>query len=461
MFINQDIHMYHEETDKPAHARTSNLNEELGQVDTILSDKTGTLTCNQMEFLKCSIAGTSYGVGVTEVERAMAKRMNKNVMEIQSSGSQPFEMDLPSEDLTGIGIEMVERTNPKGFSFRDNRLTNGNWVLEPCPNDIALFFRIMAVCHTAIPEEDEENGTVSYEAESPDEGSFVIAAREFGFEFYKRTQTSVHLRELDLSLGKKVLREYKVLNLLEFNSTRKRMSVIVRYEDGTLFIFCKGADSVIFERLGKNGREHEDATAKHLAGYAEAGLRTLALAYRKLGETEYAEWNEAFLKAKTTIGPDRDLKLDAVSEMIEKDLILVGATAVEDKLQRGVPECIDKLALAGLKIWVLTGDKMETAINIGFACSLLRQDMTQIVITLDTANVKAAEDYGGKDTVAKISKDSILQQIVMGQQQVSMETDSDAVFALIIEGNALSYALDDDLKKKFLLLAVQCASVIC
>lgn len=94
--------------------------------------------------------------------------------------------------------------------------------------------------------------------------------------------------------------------------------------------------SVIFERLSKVGREFEEATKVHLANYGDAGLRTLALAYRKIDEAAYNQWNDVFLKAKTTIGPDRDAKLDQASEMIEKDLILVGATAVEDKLQKGV-----------------------------------------------------------------------------------------------------------------------------
>lgn len=109
-----------------------------------------------------------------------------------------------------------------------------------------------------------------------------------------------------------------------------------------------------------------NATKAHLAKYGDAGLRTLALSYRKLEVAEYEQWNATFTKAKTTIGADRDDLLDKASDLIEKDLILVGATAVEDKLQQGVPECIDRLAQAGLKIWVLTGDKQETAINIGY-----------------------------------------------------------------------------------------------
>ncbi|KAL2632432.1 hypothetical protein R1flu_017118 [Riccia fluitans] len=457
MFINQDLTMYHAETDTPARARTSNLNEELGQVDTILSDKTGTLTCNQMEFLKCSIAGVSYGRGITEVEKATAKRLGKDLKDfVDDYGADS------SDEVEAKSVEMTTKPHVKGFNFKDERLSNGAWINEPNPDVILQFFRILAVCHTAIPEEDESTGFISYEAESPDEAAFVIAAREFGFEFYKRTQNTVVVREFDPSSGNRVEREYKLLNLLEFNSTRKRMSVVVKDDKDQIFVMCKGADSVIYERLGKSGKTFADPTKAQLAKYGEAGLRTLALSYRKLEEPEYAEWNAIFLKAKTTVGADRDSLLDSASEMIEKDLILVGATAVEDKLQNGVPECIDRLALAGLKIWVLTGDKQETAINIGFACSLLREGMKQIIVSLENAEVRAAEEFGDKDSIAKISKESIEKQLMIGQQQVDLERNNpDVVFALIIDGKSLIHALEDGLKERLLHLATNCASVIC
>ncbi|KAK9086110.1 hypothetical protein Sjap_026521 [Stephania japonica] len=160
------------------------------------------------------------------------------------------------------------------------------------------------------------------------------------------------------------------------------MSVIVRDENNEIFLFCKGADSIIYSRLAENGKSYKKATTAHLSDYAEDGLRTLVFGYRKLEQEEYENWNQIFTKAKTTMGPEREELLESASEMIEKELILLGAVAIEDKLQKGVPECIDKLAQAGLKIWLLTGDKKETAINIGFACSLLRLDMKQFHLCL-------------------------------------------------------------------------------
>ncbi|XP_059308703.1 putative phospholipid-transporting ATPase 9 [Lycium ferocissimum] len=442
MFINQDIHMYYEETDKPAHARTSNLNEELGQVDTILSDKTGTLTCNSMEFVKCSVAGTAYGRGITDVEKALAKKNGSPLMvNDQDSAVSP------------------KKSSIKGFNFNDERIMNGSWVHEPHLDVIQKFFRLLAVCHTVIPEVDEGTGKISYEAESPDEAAFVVAAKEIGFELFKRTQTSVSVHELDLVSGKKVERLYSILNVLEFNSARKRMSVIVKDEEGKILLLCKGADSVMFERLAKSGREFEEITREHVNEYADAGLRTLILAYREITKDEYQVFNKQFSEAKNSISADRDAMIDEATEKIENELILLGATAVEDKLQQGVPECIDKLAQAGIKIWVLTGDKMETAINIGYACSLLRQGMKQITINLETPDIIATEKGGDKDSIARASKESVVQQIIEGKDLLT--ASSTEAFALIIDGKSLTYALEDDTKRLLLDLAIGCASVIC
>ncbi|KAK6133796.1 hypothetical protein DH2020_032507 [Rehmannia glutinosa] len=416
IFINQDVHMYYEEADKPAHARTSNLNEELGQVDTILSDKTGTLTCNSMEFTKCSVAGTAYGSGVTEVEKAVAKRKGAPLTE-------------NGKDDNERPVDSPKKSSVKGFNFYDERIMNGNWVNEPRSDVIQKFFRLLAICHTAIPDIDENTGKVVYEAESPDEAAFVIAARELGFEFFKRTQKNVYVKELNLVSGKRVERSFELLNVLEFNSSRKRMSVIVRDEEGKLLLLCKGADSVMFERLAKNGREYEEQTREHVNEYADAGLRTLILAYRELNEDEYNVFDEKFSEAKNAVSADREALIDEVTEEIEKDLILLGATAV--------PECIDKLAQAGIKIW----------------------GMRQITITLDTPEIIALEKMGEKDAIAKASKQSVLRQITEGKSQIA-KSGSEA-FALIIDGKSLAYALHDDIKKLFLELSIGCASVIC
>ncbi|KAK1280654.1 putative phospholipid-transporting ATPase 4 [Acorus gramineus] len=421
MLINWDLKMYDEVACKSAEARTSNLNEELGQVEMILSDKTGTLTCNQMEFRKCSIAGMSYGGDVNEVDLAASKRMN---------------------------VDFI-----KGFNFNDERLLDLSWMNNSNVFDTIMFFKVLALCHTGIPVEEDDLGKMKYEAESPEEVSFLVAAQEFGFKFCKRTQSTMVVKEIDPSSGLHVEREYRLLNLLEFCSSRKRMSVIVKDEDGQIFLLCKGADSIIFDRLASSGRAYEKETTQHLSDYAEDGFRTLALAYRRIKPAEYENWNSIFTRAKTTIGPEREELLKSASELIEKDLILLGVAAVEDKLQKGVPECIDKLAQAGIKIWLLTGDKKETAINIGFSCSLLRQDMKQFHLSISKDSESTNDE--------KIMKEELLLQIATAYLATTSEANSKKPFALVVDGKALEIALKSDMRRHFLRLAVNCASVIC
>ncbi|XP_071921511.1 probable phospholipid-transporting ATPase 4 isoform X1 [Coffea arabica] len=479
MLINKDMRMYDELSGKAVEARTSNINEELGQVEMILSDKTGTLTCNQMEFRKCSIEGISYGGEINEVDLAASRRMNVDV--------ERYRISIDGSDSTGESIEMFEYSvaeadakqavlgcdhaiensdiehrripasgkepNIKGFNFRDDRLMDKMWIHGSNVHDMIMFFRVMALCHTGIPVEDGNSKRLKYEAESPEEVTFLIAAQEFGFKFCQRTQSVMFLQELEPSSGIEVKREYKLLNLLEFNSARKRMSVIVSNEAGEIFLFCKGADNIIFDRLADNGRIYQQATTAHLSNYAEDGLRTMLFAYKKIEVVEYESWNTLFTKAKATVGTEREELLEHASEMIEKYLFLLGAVAVEDKLQKGVPECIDKLAQAGLKIWLLTGDKRETAMNIGFACSLLRHDMKQFHLVLS----KEAES----SHQLKAVEEDILSQIRNSYQEIVKGNKKDVPSALIVDGKAMEVALRSEISNQFLQLAVMCDSVIC
>uniref|UniRef100_A0A8D3D7I8 Phospholipid-transporting ATPase n=1 Tax=Scophthalmus maximus TaxID=52904 RepID=A0A8D3D7I8_SCOMX len=335
-YIDWDRKMYYPKSDTPAQARTTTLNEELGQIKYIFSDKTGTLTQNVMTFNKCSINGKCYGDVQRKTER----------------------LDFTWNKLA----------DPK-FIFHDHSLQEtvreGNLQAQ-------AFFRLLALCHTVMPEEKKE-GELYYQAQSPDEGALVTAARNFGFVFRSRTPESITVVEM----GRRVT--YELMAVLDFNNVRKRMSVIVRSPDGQLTLFCKGADTIVYERLHKSCDRLKEVTTGHLNEYAGDGLRTLVLAYKDLDEGYMDEWRRRHHEASTAMD-GREERLDELYEEIEKDLLLLGATAVEDKLQDGVPQTIEQLTKADIKIWVLTGDKQETAENIGYSCNMLREEMKEIFV---------------------------------------------------------------------------------
>ncbi|KAF3431364.1 hypothetical protein FNV43_RR26095 [Rhamnella rubrinervis] len=441
-FINKDLHMYHSETNTPALARTSNLNEELGQVEYIFSDKTGTLTRNLMEFFKCSIGGEVYGTGVTEIERGVAERNGIRLADGKKSAN------------------MVQE---KGFNFDDGRLMRGAWRNEPNSDLCKEFFRCLAICHTVLPEGDESPEKITYQAASPDEAALVTAAKNFGFFFYRRTPTMIFVRESHVEkMGKIEDVSYEILNVLEFNSTRKRQSVVCRYPDGRLVLYCKGADTVIYERLAIGNDDLKKVTRDHLEQFGSSGLRTLCLAYRDLSPNMYESWNEKFIQAKSSLR-DREKKLDEVAELIEQDLVLIGCTAIEDKLQEGVPTCIETLARAGIKIWVLTGDKMETAINIAYACNLINNEMKQFIISSETDAIREIENKGDQVEIARFIKEEVKKELkrCLEEAQSYFHTVSGPKLALVIDGKCLMYALDPTLRVMLLNLSLNCCSVVC
>uniref|UniRef100_A0A2K5JEW5 Phospholipid-transporting ATPase n=1 Tax=Colobus angolensis palliatus TaxID=336983 RepID=A0A2K5JEW5_COLAP len=350
LFINWDTDMYYIGNDTPAMARTSNLNEELGQVKYLFSDKTGTLTCNIMNFKKCSIAGVTYG-HFPELAR-------------EPSSDDFCRMPPPCSD---------------SCDFDDPRLLKNIEDRHPTAPCIQEFLTLLAVCHTVVPEKDGDN--IIYQASSPDEAALVKGAKKLGFVFTARTPFSVIIE----AMGQE--QTFGILNVLEFSSDRKRMSVIVRTPSGRLRLYCKGADNVIFERLSKDSKYMEE-TLCHLEYFATEGLRTLCVAYADLSENEYEEWLKVYQEASTIL-KDRAQRLEECYEIIEKNLLLLGATAIEDRLQAGVPETIATLLKAEIKIWVLTGDKQETAINIGYSCRLVSQNMALILLKEDSLDVSS------------------------------------------------------------------------
>ncbi|XP_015123681.1 phospholipid-transporting ATPase ID isoform X2 [Diachasma alloeum] len=495
--INWDEEMYHAPTNTHARARTTTLNEELGQIEYIFSDKTGTLTQNIMTFNKCSVAGKSYGDLVDEVtgeiiDLSETDKTKKTTSTVKWKNGQEFVRSVhpsissanarlleqadrmgnstPEPDINARGkiAQTPSTVPPLDFSFNKDYEPEFKFydpaLLEAVKKEdteVHLFFRLLALCHTVMS--DEKNGKLEYQAQSPDEAALVSAARNFGFVFRERSPNSITIEVM----GKREV--YEVLCILDFNNVRKRMSVILR-RNGHLRLYCKGADHVIYERLKAGSEEIMQKTQEHLNKFAGEGLRTLCLSVKDLEESFFNDWKQRHMDAVLS-GEDKDDRLDAIYEEIEKDMTLLGATAIEDKLQDGVPQTIANLSLAGIKLWVLTGDKQETAINIGYSCQLLTDELTDVFIvdatTYDSVETQLQRHLETINTASSQQNRPALSIVTFSDTEYNRE-DSDerepdlsSGFAIVINGHSLVHALHPQMEKLFLEVSSRCKSVIC
>jgi phospholipid-translocating ATPase len=453
-FIYSDIDMYYEKLDYPCTPKSWNISDDLGQIEYIFSDKTGTLTQNVMEFKKCTINGVPYGEAYTEAQAGMQRRQG---IDSEKEGAKAREQIAQARVRMLAGLSKLY-DNPY---LHDDELT---FVAPDFVMDLAgesgeeqtganeAFMLALALCHTVISETiPGDPPRLEFRAQSPDEAALVATARDMGFVVLGNTQNGIRLNVLG------EVREYTVLNTLEFNSTRKRMSAIIRMPGGQIILFCKGADSIIYSRLKKGEQpELRRTTAEHLEMFAREGLRTLCIAQRILNEEEYQSWNREYELASSAV-QNREERLEHLSDVIEQDLSLLGGTAIEDRLQDGVPDTIALLADAGIKLWVLTGDKVETAINIGFSCNLLNNDMELIVFKIEDEQVSTAEAELDMhlQTFNITGSDAELKEARKNHEAPK------PTHAIVIDGDSLKLVLEESLRQKFLLLCKQCKSVLC
>lgn len=470
LFIYGDVSLYNERLDYPCTPKSWTISDDLGQIEYIFSDKTGTLTQNVMEVKKCTINGVSYGRAYTEALAGLRKRQGIDVEEESAREKQGIIEDkeqmitelkelapnpqLRPENVTFVSKEFVQ--DLKGASGPEQKKCNENFMLA------------LALCHSVLVEPSKDDPEIlDIKAQSPDEAALVGTARDLGFSFIGKTKTGL---VVDVQGVKK---EYRLLNVLEFNSTRKRMSCIIKIpsenpnEEPKALLICKGADSIIYSRLSKNNDvKLLERTALQLEQYATEGLRTLCIAQRELTWKEYEEWNKKHAIASADLG-NREDEMEKMADQIERELTLLGGTAIEDRLQDGVPDSIAILAEAGIKLWVLTGDKVETAINIGFSCNLLNNDMELLVIKASGDDV---ENYG--DNRAEIVRNLILKYLhEKFNMKGSVEELAEAKkiheppkgnYGVVIDGDALKLALNtEDVRREFLLLCKRCKAVLC
>eukprot|EP01080_Neovahlkampfia_damariscottae_P010718 gene10718-3338_t len=351
-------------------AKTSNLNEELSQLDFIFSDKTGTLTENVMEFQKAFVHGIEYD-----------KSKQSNFLE-----------DIVTKSTKKEDVESVH-----------------------------LFLLNLATNHAVIPEFVDDS--ISYDGPSPDEIALLDCAQLNGYVLTQKTNTGVEVSILGLKMF------FEILAVIDFTSSRKMMTVVVRTSQNKILLFSKGADNVMIERLSiENSKESNqlDQCQEKLHEYSVEGLRTLVICYKELTEEYFEDWRARYQTASSSL-KNRHKEMSILEEELEVGYKLLGCTAIEDKLQNGVPEAIDYLIKMKLQVWVLTGDKTETAINISQCANVIDRETTlKLIISGDTPQKVEHE------------LESILQFL---KNEKKIVEKKERKYAIVVSGKSLEYIL--------------------
>ncbi|KAG7983659.1 hypothetical protein I3843_04G117800 [Carya illinoinensis] len=381
-FIDWDNKMIDQETCTPSHATNTAISEDLGQVEYILTDKTGTLTENKMIFRRCCINGVFYG-------------------------------------------------NESGDALKDAELID---AVSSGSADVVRFLTVMAICNTVIPVKSK-SGDILYKAQSQDEDALVHAAVQLHMVFVNRNANIIEIKFNASTI------QYEVLETLEFTSDRKRMSVVVKNcQNRRILLLSKGADEAIlpYACAGQQTRAFLEAVEQ----YTQLGLRTLCLAWRELKEDEYREWSLLLKEASSTL-VDREWRIAEVCQRLEHDLEILGVTAIEDRLQDGVPETIETLRKAGINFWMLTGDKQNTAIQIALSCNFISPEPKGQLLSIDGRT---------EDEVHRS-----LERVLL-TMRITMSEPKDLAF--VVDGWALEIALKY-YRKAFTELAILSRTAIC
>lgn len=336
--------------------RTSTIPEDLGRIEYLLSDKTGTLTQNEMEMKKIHVGTVSYA--------------NEAMDEVSTYVRQGFHVQLTTNPATHSMLITPSSvySAPANAGATRTRREIGSRV-----RDVVL---ALAICHNVTPTVDVEDGEEvrSYQASSPDEIAIVKWTESVGLRLTNRDRRSMVLESAET--GRPVVR-VRILDVFPFTSEGKRMGIIVHFHTdfkvhnpdlttGEIWFYQKGADTVMGDIVAAN-----DWLDEETANMAREGLRTLVVGRRKLSLQQYQEFASKYQEASLTLaGRDAGMQR-VVSHYLENDLELLGVTGVEDKLQRDVKPSLELLRNAGIKIWMLTGDKVETARCVAVSSKLV------------------------------------------------------------------------------------------
>ena len=456
-FMSSDPKCYSKLRKKWLTPNSVSLNEECGLVDYIFSDKTGTLTCNKMEFKYCVIGDVCYqymrGKDEEKSEKEIKFRNEENIIPFENR--QMYESVYGNKNNDDIVLYSKNKKNYTNYIIKSD---DGSMKLslEKTEDLIKHFWTALSLCHTCSVEVNDD-GIEEYICVSPDSIELVKAAKSQGWMFEESDKPDIRL--VILGDDKKI--NYEKLQILEFTSDRKRETIIVKDPDGKIILYTKGADSIIEERLSPNSNKEILTQCKYYVDkFSAQGLRTLFIAMKILSENEYKlcfkEYTEAMMSLE-----DKDKKVNAVCEKIEKNLYLIGTTIVEDKLQDQVPETIRDLRLAKIKVWMLTGDKMNTAYNIGLSCNLINKEMK----IFNICGIEPKKDELTLSIMNQQERVDVILNFAKEFQQFKGEYDTMTIpqYGILVDEKALLTIEEEEeeIKNIFLDIAKDAAAVIC
>ena len=500
-FINWDVGLYSFKYKKFCFAKSVSINEELGNVNYIFSDKTGTLTCNKMEFKFCIIGETCYQYkekddnGIVENEEFPFKNTesvkiygkNKKIIDTSQLNKLNNITNSNHNYKTVIPNKIIRTKYKRIGNNYFSSLLNYQKENKIIQNEIELikeFWTAICCAHECICSE-KENG-IEYKGVSPDDVELVKAASNQGFCFLKSNN---NIRKISICSEEKT---FLILNIINFTSERKRMSIIIKDNENNIKLYCKGADTEIKKRIINNNENSKyiHIISKNVDRFSSRGYRTLMVAMKIIPEKEYNIWKKKLDKAEINLHNKSNL-MNKCYEEIEKNLTLIGATVVEDKLQDKVPETIRDLRLAGIKIWVLTGDKIDTAENIALSCNLISSNYKNFKIKClnkknkkennqeidlffnefqefsndEIKNININEEYiiennNIESNNENLNKENIIKSKIENENENELKTITP--YSILIESSILSIIMSEKEKtEKFLKIALCASTVIC
>ena len=452
MFMEWDIDMFDRETSIGCKVQSSTLNEELGQIKYIFSDKTGTLTKNYMKYKMMSIGDNIYGnynkSKKNKIKEIDIKEENNDItVNLINNENEKKELINDINDDDNILTDKENKLKDKYGEIENVEFIDINNIFaSDIKNNekkylISEFLLCLSLCHTVLIDNKKrkEKGLLEYQCSSPDEKALVYFARSQGYILKNKSLDNIITLEIS---GKE--KKFELLNTLEYTSERKRMSVIVKTEDNKYMVYAKGADSMIELLLCNEDKNSQilNKTKEYLKLFSVNGLRTLMIAYKEIPEDYYQKWNEEYKKIKTNVNHTEEDLYKLYNEM-EKNFKLIGSTAIEDELQDNVGEIINDIMITGIRVWMLTGDKLDTAKNIAISCKLFKEDM-KIMEIKEHATVD-----GLKSQLKVMLNDNVFKDDLINVGLLIGGEELEKIFA------------DNELLNLFFELSVNCLSVVC